>query len=124
MCSSQLARSLTAKPTCSGAPEPFLIQRRQRAVAVADELRRFGLLDDLLAGVDVCNQVDDAVVARRDLAAGAPHVQAEMIADHLRSREMSLRRPLLGRFLPEDLKQADAVHRLMFQDAGKSFLAG
>ena len=97
---------------------------QQGAVAVADELGRFRFLDDLFSGVDVGDQVHDVVVARRDLPAGAPHVQAEVIADHLRPREVSLRRPLLGRLAPVDLEQADAIHRLMFQDAVKAFLTG
>jgi len=64
------------------------------------------------------------VVRRRDLAAGSAHIQAEMVADHLRSGEVAFRRPTLRRLLPVDLKQADAVHRLVLQDAIKPFFAG
>ena len=93
------------------------------SIAISYEFRRVRFFHDLVTGIDIGHQVDDAVVRRRDLATGPAHIQAKMIAHHFGLSEVSLRRPPLGRFLPENLKQADAVHRLMLQDAIKPLLA-
>ena len=102
---------------------PMPVPAQQGAVAVAHQLDRFRLLHHLLARIHIGDQIDGAIVPRRDLAPGPPHIKPEMVADHLWPGEVALVRPTLRRLAPEHLEQADAIHRLMLQNPGKAFFA-